>query len=136
MNAPNNMSRLRLGTAPDSWGVWFPSDERQTPWHRFLDEVAQADYDSIELGPFGYLPTNPEQLQDELSKRKLRVAGGTLSGNFDAADGWDDMRNRTTALCDLLAELDAHYVVLLDEGFADGEFEIDNSGWTCVLKNS
>src|SRR5438105_4724553 len=126
---------IHVGTAPDSWGVWSPSDERQTPWHRFLDEVAQADYDSIELGPFGYLPTNPEQLQDELSKRKLRVAGGTLSGNFDAADGWDEMRNRTTALCDLLAELDAHYVVLLDEGFADGEFELDNSGWTCVREN-
>jgi inosose dehydratase len=35
---------IHVGTAPDSWGVWFASDERQTPWQRFLDEVAQADY--------------------------------------------------------------------------------------------
>jgi inosose dehydratase len=35
---------IHVGTAPDSWGVRFASDERQTPWQRFLDEVAQADY--------------------------------------------------------------------------------------------
>ena len=43
--------RLRLGTAPDSWGVWFPDDPHQTPWQRFLDEVQEAGYSWIELGP-------------------------------------------------------------------------------------
>jgi hypothetical protein len=31
--------RLRVGSAPDSWGVWFPDDEHQLPWHQFLDEL-------------------------------------------------------------------------------------------------
>ncbi|MGO2846954.1 MAG: 2-keto-myo-inositol dehydratase, partial [Microbacterium gubbeenense] len=31
---------LRIGTAPDSWGVWFPDDPGQVPWERFLDEAA------------------------------------------------------------------------------------------------
>ena len=31
----------RLGTAPDSWGVWFPHDDRQIAWQVFLDEVAE-----------------------------------------------------------------------------------------------
>jgi inosose dehydratase len=35
-------SRLRLGSCPDSWGVWFADDPSQTPWHRFLDELAEA----------------------------------------------------------------------------------------------
>lgn len=39
-----------LGSAPDSWGVWFPDDPGQTPWERFLDEVAAAGYRRIELG--------------------------------------------------------------------------------------
>ena len=30
-------ARLRLGTCPDSWGVWFAEDPLQTPWERFLD---------------------------------------------------------------------------------------------------
>ena len=33
-------SRLRLGSCPDSWGVWFADNPAQTPWHRFLDELA------------------------------------------------------------------------------------------------
>ena len=50
---------LTIGSAPDSWGVWFGDDARQTPWHRFLDEIAEAGYEWMELGPFGYLPTDP-----------------------------------------------------------------------------
>ena len=39
--APGNR-RLRLGSCPDSWGVWFADDPLQTPWHRFLDELAEV----------------------------------------------------------------------------------------------
>ena len=53
------LPNLRLGTAPDSWGVWFPDDPKQVPWHRFLDEAAAAGYTAVELGPFGYLPPTP-----------------------------------------------------------------------------
>ena len=44
---PNAGAGLRIGTAPDSWGVWFPDDPKQVPWQRFLDEVAQAGYSWI-----------------------------------------------------------------------------------------
>ena len=43
-------SRLRLGSCPDSWGVWFADDPRQTPWRRFFDELAEAGYRWLELG--------------------------------------------------------------------------------------
>ncbi len=42
-------ARLRLGTCPDSWGVWFAEDPLQTPWERFLDEVAEVGYQWLEL---------------------------------------------------------------------------------------
>ena len=38
------------------------------PWHRFLNEAAGAGYTAGELGPYGYLPTNPEQLREELGE--------------------------------------------------------------------
>ncbi len=44
-------ANIYLGTAPDSWGVWFPEDPVQTPWERFLDELAAAGYEWLELGP-------------------------------------------------------------------------------------
>ncbi len=72
--------RLLLGSCPDSWGVWFADDPRQTPWSRFLDELAGVGYEWLELGPYGYLPTDPEQLKDELGSRGLKVAGGTMHG--------------------------------------------------------
>ena len=65
--------KLQLGSCPDSWGVWFADDPRQTPWQRFLDELAGAGYRWLELGPYGYLPTDPAQLQDELAKRDLTL---------------------------------------------------------------
>ena len=70
-------NRLRVGSAPDSWGVWFPDDENQPPWRRFLDEVAEAGYEWIELGPHGYLPTDPSRLRDELGSRELKLSAGT-----------------------------------------------------------
>ena len=70
--------RLQLGSCPDSWGVWYADDPRQTPWQRFLDELAGVGYRWLELGPYGYLPTDRGRLQDELSRRELRVAAGTM----------------------------------------------------------
>jgi inosose dehydratase len=72
------LDRLRIGSAPDSWGVWFPDDPQQVPWQRFLDEVAEAGYPWIELGPYGYLPTDPARLRDELARRSLGVSAGTV----------------------------------------------------------
>ena len=71
MHDPVEYPSLRLGTAPDSWGVWFPDDPRQVSWSRYLDEVREAGYALTELGPFGYLPTEPARLRDELEARGL-----------------------------------------------------------------
>ncbi|MFD8723670.1 hypothetical protein ACFV2H_38340 [Streptomyces sp. NPDC059629] len=38
------VGNLCLGSALDSWGIWFPEDERQVPYTRFLDELKQAGY--------------------------------------------------------------------------------------------
>ena len=72
------MSTILVGSAPDSWGVWFPDDPSQTPYTRFLDEVAASGYKWIELGPFGYLPTDPKKLSDELASRNLKLSAGTV----------------------------------------------------------
>ncbi|CAM5619995.1 Xylose isomerase-like TIM barrel domain-containing protein OS=Streptomyces fumanus OX=67302 GN=GCM10018772_35600 PE=4 SV=1 [Streptomyces fumanus] len=53
------LDRIRVGSAPDSWGVWFPDDPHQVPWERFLDEVAEAGYSWIEMGPYGICPPTP-----------------------------------------------------------------------------
>jgi sugar phosphate isomerase/epimerase len=96
-------NKLILGSAPDSWGVWFPEDEHQLPWQRFLDELVEAGYDWLELGPYGYLPTDPEQLADEVGSRGLRVSGGTVFGALHRPDQWDEMLATTRKVAELTA---------------------------------
>jgi len=114
------LGRLRLGTAPDSWGVWFPEHPRQVPWTRFLDEAAQAGYEWIELGPLGYLPTNPEQLRDELGKRGLQLSGGTMSAALQRGrEALEEAKRQASRVAEVVTALGARHVVLLPEMYRD-----------------
>lgn len=107
---------LRIGTAPDSWGVWFAEHPRQTPWDRFLDEVAEAGYHYIELGPYGYLPTDPERLRDELAERDLELSGGTIfTGFHKGADQWDRAWKQVSDVATLVGALGAEHIVVIPD---------------------
>ena len=115
-----DLSRLRLGTAPDSWGVWFPDDPHQVPWHQFLDEVVQGGYQWIELGPYGYLPTDPEQLRDELGRRGLQLSGGAVfAGLHRGAEAYEQALKDCREEAALLGALGASHLVLLPEQYTD-----------------
>jgi len=108
--------RIRLGTAPDSWGVWFADDPAQLPWQRFLDEVSAAGYHWIELGPYGYLPTDPHRLRDELDRRGLRVSGqAVFAALHRGLDAWDGALADTRKVAELITALGAHNLVCLPE---------------------
>jgi len=97
--------RLALGSCPDSWGVWFADDPRQPPWQRFLDELAGVGYEWLELGPYGYLPTDPARLSDELDRRGLTVAGGTMHGEsgLHRRGDWPAIEAKTRKVAELTA---------------------------------
>jgi inosose dehydratase len=117
---------LRIGTAPDSWGVWFPEHPSQIPWPRFLDEVQQAGYRWIELGPYGYLPTDPHQLEDELGKRDLLLSAGTVFTGFHKGDDqWQRAWDQALAVAGLASALGAeHLVVIPDLWRSDATTEV------------
>jgi inosose dehydratase len=115
-----SIDRIRLGTAPDSWGVWFPDDPQQVPWRQFLDEVVEAGYAWVELGPFGYLPTDPTRLADELGSRGLRLSGGAVfAGLHRGKDALAEAIDECRTVAGLLTALGARYLVLLPEGYTD-----------------
>jgi inosose dehydratase len=132
-------SRLRLGSCPDSWGVWFADDPNQTPWHRFLDELAEAGYRWLELGPYGYLPTDPARLRDEVDRRGLTVSGQAVFGALHNRDQWEADLRDARQVAELVTALGARHVVLLPAGFRDldgtwlGPRELDEDGWRILV---
>src|SRR5260221_11103190 len=94
--------KIKIGSAPDNWGVWFPSDPRQTPWNRFLDELVEAGYDATELGPYGYLPTDQAQLREELRKRGIKVTGTFAMADLADPADWPELERQILGAGDLL----------------------------------
>jgi inosose dehydratase len=133
-------SQLRLGTAPDSWGVWFPDDPGQVPFATYLDEVQAAGYRWTELGPYGYGPTNPNALGEELDRRGLRLTGGTV---FVGLHKGREALEQARADCDTematIGPLGARHLVILPEGYTDLDGKLTapstltEDGWTSLL---
>jgi inosose dehydratase len=137
----SDLAKLRLGTAPDSWGVWFASDPHQVTWDVYLDEIARVGYVFTELGPQGFMPQDPEQLKDELAARKLTVCGGTVfAGLHKGAEALEKAKAEFAQEAKLLAAVGAEYLVHLPEQYTDmhtGEAtegaDIDPEQWSNLV---
>jgi inosose dehydratase len=142
----STVPRLLLGSCPDSWGVWFADDPLQTPWNRFLDELADVGYQWLELGPYGYLPTDPSQLRDELDKRGLKVAGGTMHGEsgLHRPGDFPAIVAKTRRVAELTRAMDAqHLVFVLVPGYRDDKTgaytepgQLDAEGWQTLVRSA
>ncbi len=118
--AKTDLSRLTLGTAPDSWGVWFPLDDHQVGWKQYLDDVQNAGYVWTELGPQGFLPQDPAQLRNELDQRGLKVCGGTVfAGLHKGKEALDKAIVDFSREAKLLTEVNAKYLIHLPEQYTD-----------------
>lgn len=108
---------IKVGSAPAAWGVEAAADPLQTPWQRFLDEVAEAGYEWIELGPPGYLPAQPAHLRRELEARGLKAAGGFAMPHLEDGAAWAALEQTVLTVGAQLAELGAGHLVLIDDKY-------------------
>jgi inosose dehydratase len=127
-------SRLRLGSCPDSWGVWFADDPAQTPWHRFLDELAAAGYRWLELGPYGYLPTDLGRLREEVERRGLRVSGQAVFGGLHNPDKWHQDLADARGVAELVTAMGGTHVVLLPDDVGPDAPELDPDQWRTLME--
>lgn len=131
-----------IGSAPDSWGVWYADDPQQTPWGRFLDEVAAAGYTRIELGPYGYLPTDPVRLKEELDQRGLTMTAGTIFEHLHRKDSWASTWKDVSAAASLTAAMGAKHLVVIPDFWRDPvtgavieDAELTNDEWPAYARN-
>ena len=67
---------MRVANAPCSWGALeFDWAGPAPSFARVLDEMAMTGYAGTELGDWGFLPTDPGPLDDELTRRGLALLG-------------------------------------------------------------
>jgi inosose dehydratase len=70
------MKKLLVGNAPCSWGTLEHQDtSQQVPFDRMLDELVETGYTGTELGDWGYMPTDPMKLREEITRRNLVMLG-------------------------------------------------------------
>jgi inosose dehydratase len=107
-----------------------------------LDEVQQAGYHWIELGPYGYLPTDAALLRDELAARDLELSAGTVfTGLHRGDEAFDNAWAEVRKVVGLSTALGAQHVVVIPElwerdanGAVIGNREFTPEEWGNFLK--
>ena len=92
---------MQVANAPCSWGVIENIEGERYDYSRVLDEIAASGYAGTELGDWGFMPTDPAQLRDELEQRSLKMLGSWVNVNFQDKDRHEE----STAACVRTAKL-------------------------------
>jgi inosose dehydratase len=141
-----------IANAPCSWGATddFPSHTEAPGYAQVLDEIALAGYAGTELGDWGFLPTSATAVRDELSRRKLGLAGAfvpvRLSDRAAHAAGEDVAVRTARLLADAAAGDGPPPVLVLADDMDEGRMRIagrasasdslDDEGWRAVAESA
>src|SRR6266516_936682 len=71
------MPDIPIANAPCSWGTleFEGLEGEKIAYGQMLDELHETGYVGTELGDWGYMPTEPGTLRDELQRRRLAMVG-------------------------------------------------------------
>ncbi len=134
---------FQLGNAPCSWGtIENTGGERAVPYDRMLDELAWAGFVGTELGDWGFMPTDPATLTEELERRELRLIGSWVTVRLSDKAYHQQGLEQALKVAKLLREVGGPNAVINlgdDHGSAHHRFEkagriaradgLDEAGW-------
>jgi inosose dehydratase len=113
---------IRIANAPCSWGVLeFESKVDSPTYTRVLDEIVASGYAGTELGDWGFMPTDPDRLRDEIERRGLALLAAFVTTRLAHPETYDESTRRAVATAQLLAAVSgtSPFIVLSDEPAAD-----------------
>jgi len=105
---------LRLAAGPVSWGVDFADCASNPPWQEVVDGISAAGVRHIELGPYGYLPTDAEIARRELARRELAPVGSFVFDEIHRAECREAIVSAARRTCRWLRALGASVLVVID----------------------
>lgn len=113
---------IQIGNAPCSWGVIERTfeDERAYTYGRVIDEMRETGFVGTELGDWGFMPTDPAELREELARRNLSLIASWVTAVLIEPGGHADSADRAVRAARLLAEVagDNALIVVGDNLFA------------------
>ncbi|MXX26808.1 MAG: TIM barrel protein [Caldilineaceae bacterium SB0668_bin_21] len=115
--------KVRIATAPVSWGVLMKDTPNVPPYSQVLDEIQEAGYVGTELGPYGYLPFDVPKLRDDLERRGLTLTSAFTIFNFLAGKDDETVYREALETAEVLAAMGCDYIVL-----SDVLFVVENRG--------
>jgi inosose dehydratase len=106
---------IQVANAPISWGIMehvkYPEEYPNT---RVLDELAEAGYRGTELGPYGFLPTDPAVLRKELERRSLTLCSAFIDIELGNAAAHKEGLEYVERSAKLLSAAGAKLLILSD----------------------
>jgi inosose dehydratase len=99
----------------------FESKVDSPTYTRVLDEIGASGYVGTELGDWGFMPTDPDRLRDEIARRRLALLAAFVTTRLAHTETYDDSTRRAVATAQLLAAVSgtSPFIVLSDEPAAD-----------------
>jgi inosose dehydratase len=146
---------IKIANAPCSWGALEFDLEGEAPdYVQVLDEIAETGYAGTELGDWGFMPTDPQTLQQEIHGRNLLLLGAFVPVFLKDPSGHKAGIDVAVRTARLLAAVEGSlpFIILADEngrvpertknagrvtlemGLSDAEWQIFAEGATKVAE--
>jgi inosose dehydratase len=109
---------LRVANAPCSWGVLeFDWAGPAPSFPSVLDEMRATGYAGTELGDWGFLPTHPEALRAELTRRGLALIGAFVPVQLTHAERHQGGVDAALRVARLMCEVEegSPFIILADD---------------------
>lgn len=123
-------NQIKIANAPCSWGVLeFDLEGDSFGYAQVLDEITETGYTGTELGDWGFMPTDPKQLHEEIGRRNLNLLGAFVPVAFsDEAAHAEGLERalRTAALMHDAGYKNA-FIILADNN-GSVEYRVKNAG--------
>ena len=140
---------LAVANAPCSWGVIENIEGERYDYVRVLDEIQASGYAGTELGDWGFMPTDPAQLSDELDQRGLALLASWVSVYLHDADRHQESADDCVRTAKLLAAVGGNdcKIVLGNDPYTDPlrtlhsgrvtpEMSLDEAGWKVFARGA
>jgi inosose dehydratase len=108
------LGKIKLATAPVSWGVDHMGRAGLPSWQEVFDEIAKVGFKYTELGPLGFWPENGSLIKAQLAARQLTCVGAALLASFEHESRNDQALDEARRLARLISDSGGRFLVIVD----------------------